>query len=361
MGESERLASIQEDNDFFKKMLDLIPPTDYFDLVTKQQIRAQVFPDTETQDSEPSEQTKNGEKRKKKKEKQEKKKKMKLKKIENPFNNKSVTELQEDLYGDDDDKHSGLKKPPVEKGSTASSMVAAITGSMDIDEKRAKLRAKIEELQKKRKLNDNKLAIKRLKRQESKMLLKQRRKEQKQEKNKGNTAKPSDNVNRTKTPKQPKDVTQPKPIYNSEGQIVYSKFDFASTGKKDKKSNLGGKDYKRLLEKIEHRNEKIKKVKEKDVKAAKNLEDKFKWEAALNKAEGEKVKDDPLLLKRALKRKEKIKEKKKKKWVDRTNTVEKLKEDKMKKRNVNIKKRKDAKKEKKIKKLKKKGRMIPGF
>lgn len=158
------------------------------------------------------------------------------------------------------------------------------------------------------------------------------------------------------------DATPSKPVYNKDGQLVFSKFDFTNSGKKEKKNtDLHGKDYKRLLEKIERRNEKINQVKSKDESKGKALEDKFKWDSVLHKAEGEKVKDNPELLKKALKRKEKIKAQKKKKWENRVQQVEKMKDEKLQKRNENIQKRKQTMKDKKMKKLKKKGRIIPGF
>ena len=137
-------------------------------------------------------------------------------------------------------------------------------------------------------------------------------------------------------------------MYNKEGQMVFSKFDFTDSAKKDKKekgSDLTGKDYKRLLEKIEKRNEKISRLKNKDEGAAKSLENKFKWEAVMNKAEGQKVKDNPELLKKALKKKEKMRDQKKKKWDDRVSSVQKLQSDKQKKRTDNLQKRKQGNKD----------------
>lgn len=201
---------------------------------------------------------------------------------------------------------------------------------------------------------------KKLKRQESKMKLKQKRKQEKILKNKPHIV----NGGETSKGGNPSTKTPTKPIYNKEGQIVFSKFDFTDSAKKEKKENqneLHGKDYKRLLEKIEKRNEKIKKLKNKDEDAAKSLQDKYKWESVMNKAEGQKVKDNPELLKKALKKKEKMKDKRKQKWGDRVKTVEKQQKDKQKKRTDNIQKRKQAAKDKKLQKAKKKGRLIPGF
>ena len=210
----------------------------------------------------------------------------------------------------------------------------------------------------KRKLNDKaSQEEKKLRREEKKLKKKAKKKEKKQ--SISDTKAQNNSAVKVDTPKQMK--TPSKPIYNSEGNLVFSKFDFTASGKKKRHSDLTGKDYKRLLEKIEKRNEKLKELKSRDETAAVNLKEKFKWDAALHKAEGEKVKDNPELLKKALKRKEKIKEKRKMKWEERTNSVEKLKEAKQAKRTKNINARKQAKKEKKMKKLKKKGRLIPGF
>ena len=208
--------------------------------------------------------------------------------------------------------------------------------------------------------DSERLNKKKLTRQESKMKLKQKRKMDKLNKNvpiiNGHgSGKGSKTVSSTASPS--------KPIYNSDGQLVFSKFDFTASGKKEKgeKSDFVGRDYKRLLEKIEKRNEKIKSVKSRDEEAGCKLEEKFRWQSVMHKAEGEKVKDNPELLKKALKRKEKIKDQRKKKWDDRTKTVKKYQDDRLKKRNDNIQKRKQSNKDKKIQKAKKKGRILPGF
>ena len=192
------------------------------------------------------------------------------------------------------------------------------------------------------------------------MKLKHKRKHEKLVQNKPQLA------NGSATPKgrNSSSKTPTKPVYNKEGQMVFSKFDFTDSAKKDKKekgSDLTGKDYKRLLEKIEKRNEKISRLKNKDEGAAKSLENKFKWEAVMNKAEGQKVKDNPELLKKALKKKEKMRDQKKKKWDDRVSSVQKLQSDKQKKRTDNLQKRKQGNKDRKIQKAKKKGRIVPGF
>ena len=152
-------------------------------------------------------------------------------------------------------------------------------------------------------------------------------------------------------------------ILNSNGVPVKSKFDFSviSFGDERGKSDLTGRDYRRLLEKVERRKEKVEKLKEKDAEAGQRLETKIQWQTVMSKAQGEKVKDDPKLLNKAAKRKDKIKERKKSKWDDRAKNVKEQQKKRADKREANIEKRKTDNKDKKRKKLIKKGRIIPGF
>lgn len=65
-----------------------------------------------------------------------------------------------------------------------------------------------------------------------------------------------------------------------EGKMLFSKFEIpkSSHEKDTHKSKLVGKDYKRLLMKLEQRDAKIAKVKEKDPAAATKLEEKYVWQ-----------------------------------------------------------------------------------
>lgn len=151
-----------------------------------------------------------------------------------------------------------------------------------------------------------------------------------------------------------------KPVFNSEGKMVFSKFDFSDIGKKEKKK--GPTDPKKLLQNLEKQKEKIDSLKESgDVDKASELKEKSIWKNALAKASGEKVKDDPTLLKKSIKRREQQHKSSKKKWEARQEAVEKGQEDRQKKRQDNIDKRKKTKKMNKLKKASKKGKVIPGF
>ena len=153
-----------------------------------------------------------------------------------------------------------------------------------------------------------------------------------------------------------------KQLYNSDGKMVFSKFDFSESSKGKKQSDLPtGKDYKRLLEKVGKQKEKVAKLRETDAGKAEELVQKTAWRTAMAKAEGIKVKDDTELLKKSLKRKEKGKQRNTKAWEERTQDVEKKNKDKQEKRRKNIQSRKKGVIKRKIDKQKKKGRIIPGF
>lgn len=233
------------------------------------------------------------------------------------------------------------------------------TKSSNSDDRRQMLREKlldrIDELKGKRNLTtDEIIEKKRLRRKQSKLKSKMKKKEGN---NKGNTAKPNS----------ADDIPEKKPVVTpikdkKSGKMVFSKFDFVDTGEKEvSQSKLKGKDYKRLLEKVEKKKEKIDKLKETNPYQAKTLFKKEAWKNVMMKAEGEKVKDDTNLLKKSLKKKEKMKEKRKKKWEERQSQTENRMKAQQDKRQKNIQARKQAKTDKKIKRAKKKGRMVPGF
>ena len=158
-------------------------------------------------------------------------------------------------------------------------------------------------------------------------------------------------------------ASPPKPIYNKDGNIVYSKFDFCQSNSDsvDSKNKVAKKDYHKLLQKMEKRKEKEKSLESTDTKAAVAFKEKNQWKSALQKAEGVKVKDDAELIKKSVKRQQKMKQRSGKKWEERKERTEKMQQDKQDKRHANIKKRKETKTSKKIAKAKKKGRIVPGF
>ncbi|XP_015238221.1 PREDICTED: surfeit locus protein 6 [Cyprinodon variegatus] len=128
---------------------------------------------------------------------------------------------------------------------------------------------------------------------------------------------------------------------------------------KGKITPLTGKNYKQLLSRVEARKEKLEKLREKDETKASEMEKKIKWTNMLYKAEGIKIKDDEDQLRASLKRKEKRREQRKKKWEHRSeNVIEKMQQ-RQDKRKKNLQRRKKAKIEKKKDRARKKGRILP--
>lgn len=156
-------------------------------------------------------------------------------------------------------------------------------------------------------------------------------------------------------------IPRAKPVFNSEGHMVFSKFDFSEIGAK-KKPPKTEKDPKKVLEQLKQRKEKLKELEQSGEKEkAEEMKEKEAWKAALAKAGGEKVKDDPDLLKKTIKRQEQKKKQSSKKWESRVENVKKGIRERQDKRQDNIAKRKKDKKMNKLKKASKKGRIIPGF
>ncbi|CAN6177220.1 unnamed protein product [Urochloa humidicola] len=111
------------------------------------------------------------------------------------------------------------------------------------------------------------------------------------------------------------------------------------------------------------------KNKKKELEQAKRLQEakqdpekanKIAWDTARRRAAGEKVHDDPKLIRESLKKDEKRKQKHAAQWKDRQKTVDKQKKEKQTKRTENIRERAHQKKMRKIEKREKK-LMRPGF
>lgn len=84
------------------------------------------------------------------------------------------------------------------------------------------------------------------------------------------------------------------------------------------------------------------------------------WGSALSRAKGEKILDDPKLLRKSLKKEQKVKEKKAGAWKERKQYEKKQGKEKQQKRSKNLQARVTQVKEKKIKKREKK-LLRPGF
>ncbi|XP_005092817.1 ribosomal RNA-processing protein 14-C [Aplysia californica] len=359
------LDQVKRDNNHFKGLLDLIPPQSYFSQEEKDEIWGN---NTDTGDSNEA-----GFGSKKKKQHNRKKSgavslssltvtqitelRQKGLTVGSTKRNEVGTEQSSDASGPGSSiaaKHEGKKQSRTQKNKKNKGKEMQRRENR-LEELKQKLQVKLEEMKARKSAGNpvNAQEQKKLKRQEKKVNSKLK------QKNKNHKVEPQGNklADGLRSPPQNK-------ILNENGDPVKSKFDFSviSFGNDKSKSNdLQGRDYKRLLEKVERRKEKVEKLKEKDLEAGKKLEEKIQWQTVMSKAQGEKVKDDPTLLKKAAKKKDKIKEKKKRKWGDRAKTVEEQQKKKQDRRQANLDKRKSDNKDKKRKKMIKKGRIIPGF
>lgn len=159
----------------------------------------------------------------------------------------------------------------------------------------------------------------------------------------------------------------------NETAIIFNKVETVEEGyvdkiqkKRNKKQSvkgqitpLTGKNYRQLLDRVEARKAKLEQLREKDKGKAHQMEEKIKWTNMLYKAEGIKIKDDENMLRTSLKRKEKSRAQRKKKWNQLSeNVVEKMQQ-RQDKRKKNILKRKQTKTEKKKDRARKRGRVMP--
>jgi len=155
---------------------------------------------------------------------------------------------------------------------------------------------------------------------------------------------------------------KPKPVFNSEGKMVFSKFDFSVSGVSKDSAHKGPKDPKKILEKIKSKEERLAKIAQTgNIDKVIEIKQKDAWQNALQKSEGIKVKDDPELLKKAIKKKEAKKKQSAKKWAEREKNLKRTMEERQMKRQANIEAKKEQHKKQKQKLLVKKGRIIPGF
>ncbi|XP_029941355.1 surfeit locus protein 6 homolog [Salarias fasciatus] len=122
---------------------------------------------------------------------------------------------------------------------------------------------------------------------------------------------------------------------------------------------LTGKNYKRLLSQVEARKTKLEELRAKDEGKALEMEKKIKWTNMLYKAEGLKIKDDEDMLRASLKRKEKFRVQRKKRWDQRSESVVEKMQQQQDRRRRNIQKQKRMKSDKRKERARKKGVVLP--
>ncbi|EHA48555.1 hypothetical protein MCOR27_007031 [Pyricularia oryzae] len=109
---------------------------------------------------------------------------------------------------------------------------------------------------------------------------------------------------------------------------------------KDEKKKKGPSDPKTALAKLEAQKKRMAGL---DEDKRKEVLEKETWLAARRRAEGEKIRDDETLLRKAVKRKEQAKKKSEREWGERKAGVEKAIRERQKKREDNLRKRRDEK------------------
>ncbi|XP_030597984.1 surfeit locus protein 6 homolog [Archocentrus centrarchus] len=159
----------------------------------------------------------------------------------------------------------------------------------------------------------------------------------------------------------------------NETAIIFNKVETVEEGYIDKKlrkkkkkegikgqvTPLTGKNYKQLLSRVEARKAKLEQLREKDEEKAREMEKKIMWTNMLYKAEGIKIKDNEEMLRESLKKKEKRRTQRKKKWNQRSEHVLEKMQQRQDKRRKNLTKRKQVRAEKKKERARKKGRVLP--
>ncbi|KAL7838338.1 hypothetical protein AOLI_G00267420 [Acnodon oligacanthus] len=169
----------------------------------------------------------------------------------------------------------------------------------------------------------------------------------------------------------PDTSTAAKPAKKDTSTIVFNKVEVGEeyvdkgTKLKEKKRKvkgtltpLTGRNYKQLLSRVEARKAHLEELREKDEEKAKKEEEKMRWTNILYKAEGMKIKDNEDLLRASLKRKEKRKAQRTKKWMERSHHVVEKMQQRQDKRRRNIQKRKQSKIEKRKQRARKKAETV---
>ncbi|KAJ2890201.1 hypothetical protein GGI21_006260 [Coemansia aciculifera] len=218
-----------------------------------------------------------------------------------------------------------------------------------ISELRERLQARIQTLRQKRKAPEDDVSREAL--LEKRMKRRKNTKEAQAKAKKAGTTPALEQVLGSKTPNLVKGSANGD-ANGSGAQEVKSSIFFGklTTGAIMKKKSVH---VKQQLAKVENKKREMDELRKVDSAKADLLEEKDKWGKALDLAKGEKVKDDPKLLRKTVRRDEQQKKKSSREWHDRKETVATKIKERAQKRETNIKTRIDAKKMKKQGKSKK--------
>jgi hypothetical protein len=253
-----------------------------------------------------------------------------------------------------------LKSEAEEQARVAGGGEAAATGPIDREALRAKLQARLEDLRKQRKADEQEKKAESAKQWRDTALNEGRKKaveKRKQEALKPSSGKQSQEKQQhqqidNRPSKQQRTGGPPAAVgaanANGAAGLTFSKVDFG-TGSRDRKKGKHKLSKAELLQEAEKRQ-----AQQGSGGAGAEGEEQEAWGAALKRAQGEKVFDDPKLLRKSMKKEAKLKQKKSKVWNERLEKQKEGQEAKQAKRRTNLQRRVDAKKEmKKVKREKK--------
>jgi hypothetical protein len=274
-----------------------------------------------------------------------------------PFNTIQSDDSDDNLIGFDDDGNELRMESPKPQPSELSHSTQEKRSREGVQQLRARLASKIQELREKRKapgtsvkgapLNREAILEARRHRQEAlkaKKQLKRKREEEEEENHKQDDEQDSD------------DEENDAEITN--GRLIFSQIMFKDGQKvssdlshmKEQKVKKGPRD---LLGQLKHVAAKKAKIASLDNDKKQQVLEKSQWSRAILQAEGEKVRDDEKLLKKSLKLQNKRKKKSEKEWKERKDNVAKGIQARQTKREENLAKRREMKGQKGKKKQKK--------
>ena len=149
-------------------------------------------------------------------------------------------------------------------------------------------------------------------------------------------------------------------------QITFGRFEFNtdnaietnSKKKKGKKPQTKEKQLVNTLKKLEDEQNELTRLHDENPDEEKAILRSKHWKSALAKAKGEKVRDNPQLLRKSIKKQQQLRTRSAKKWKKNKSETDKRMKERQDKRTTNLQKRKDEKKAKIKKRLIKKGRLI---
>ncbi|KAJ2882199.1 hypothetical protein H4R27_003602 [Coemansia aciculifera] len=233
---------------------------------------------------------------------------------------------------------------PVEQDKAVVPMAEA--GS--ISALRERLQARIQDLRQKRKAPEDDVSREAL--LEKRMKRRKNTKEAQAKAKKSGTTPAQEQVLGSKTPNMVKATASGEGAAGAQEVKSSIYFGKLTTGAIMKKKSVH---VKQQLAKVESKKREMDELRKVDSAKADQLEERDRWGKALDLAKGEKVKDDPKLLRKTVRRDEQQKKKSSREWHDRKETVATKIKERAQKRETNIKVRVDAKKMKRQGKSKK--------